>query len=107
LDAETIYSDSLVTITGENILFKRYDIFERDKLVFSPYIEKITVKEPTIWNGKFRFHGKGDFHTWFSRDFQRYKRDKIFLHIFAINGGALDLQSKIQPPLYKYFKKKD
>jgi hypothetical protein len=78
LVAETIYSDSLVTITGENILFKHYDIFERDKLVFSPYIEEIIVKEPTIWNGKFRFHGTGDFHTWFSRDFQRYKRDKIF-----------------------------
>ncbi|MGD0279456.1 MAG: hypothetical protein ABSC11_09135 [Smithella sp.] len=74
---ETMYSDSLVTITGESILFKRYDIFERDKLVFFSNIKKIIVQNPSIWNGKFRFHGTGDFHTWFSRDFQRYKRDKI------------------------------
>ena len=74
---ETMYSDSLVTITGESILFKRYDIFECDKLVFFPNIEKIIVQNPSIWNGKFRFHGTGDFHTWFPRDFQRYKRDKI------------------------------
>jgi hypothetical protein len=72
-----MYSDSLVTITGESILFKRYDIFERDKLVFFSNIKKIIVQNPSIWNGKFRFHGTGDFHTWFSRDFQRYKRDKI------------------------------
>lgn len=73
-----IYSDSLVAITGESILFKRYNIFERDRLVLFSDIEKIIVKDPSVWNGKYRFHGTGDFHTWFSKDFQRYKRDKIF-----------------------------
>jgi hypothetical protein len=78
LAARMIYSDSLVEITGESILFKRYDIFERDRLVNFSDIEKIIVKNPSIWNGKFRFHGSGDFHTWFPRDFQRYKRDRVF-----------------------------
>jgi hypothetical protein len=42
-------------------------------------IEKIVVKKPSIWNGRFRFHGTGDFKTWFPKDFKRYKRDKIFV----------------------------
>ena len=78
MSAETIYSDSLVAITGESILLRRYSISERDRLVFFFDIEKIIVKDCTIWSGKFRFHGTGDFHTWFPKDFQRYKRDKIF-----------------------------
>ena len=76
--AETIYYDSLVSITCDSIVFKRYNIFERDRLVPFSDIEKIIVKPASIWNGKFRFHGTGDFHTWFSKDFKRYKRDKIF-----------------------------
>jgi len=78
LVTETIYSDSLVTITGESILFKRYNIFERDRLVLFSDIEKIIVKKSSLLNGRFRFHGTGDFHTWFPRDFQRYRRDRIF-----------------------------
>jgi hypothetical protein len=76
---EAIYSDSLVKITGRSILFKRYGFFEGDRLVPFSEIEKIVVKKPSIWNGRFRFHGTGDFKTWFPKDFQRYKRDKIFV----------------------------
>ena len=75
---DTNYHDSLVAISGESILFKRYNLFERDRLVLFSDIEKIIVKDPSVLNGKFRFHGTGDFHTWFPKDFQRYKRDKIF-----------------------------
>ncbi|HDQ03887.1 MAG TPA: hypothetical protein ENN23_04860 [Deltaproteobacteria bacterium] len=74
-----IYSDSLVEIKHGSILFRRYSFFERDRLVLLSDIEKIVVKKSTIWNGKFRFHGTGDFKTWFPKDFQRYKRDKIFI----------------------------
>jgi hypothetical protein len=73
-----IYSDSLVSINHSSILFRRYSLFEKDRLVLLSDIEKIVVKEPSLWNGKFRFHGTGDFKTWFPKDFQRYKRDKIF-----------------------------
>jgi hypothetical protein len=75
---ETVYSDSLVKITGKSILFRRYGFFEGDRLVQFSEIEKIVVKKPSIWNGRLRFHGTGDFKTWFPKDFQRYKRDKIF-----------------------------
>jgi hypothetical protein len=76
---ETVYTDALVKITKRSILFRRYGFFEGDRLVQFPEIEKIIVKKPSIWNGRFRFHGTGDFKTWFPKDFQRYKRDLIFI----------------------------
>ncbi|HPD56625.1 MAG TPA: hypothetical protein P5294_06920 [Smithellaceae bacterium] len=74
-----IYSDSLVEIKDNSILFRRYSFFERDRIVLISDIEKIVAKKATIWNGKFRFHGTGDFKTWFPKDFRRYKRDRIFV----------------------------
>ena len=76
---DIIYSDSLITIAKKTIIFRRYGFFERDRKVFFSDMEKIIVKKATIWNGKFRFHGTGDFKTWFAKDFHRYKRDKIFV----------------------------
>lgn len=76
---DTLYSDSLIEIKHGSILFRRYSFFERDRMVLFSDIEKIVVKKATIWNGKFRFHGTGDFKTWFPKDFQRYKRDRIFI----------------------------
>ncbi len=73
-----IYSDSLVSINNESILFRRYSLFEKDRLVPLSDIEKIVVQETSFWRGKFRFHGTSDFKTWFPKDYQRYKRDKIF-----------------------------
>ena len=102
--AETIYSDSLVTITGESILFKRYNIFERDRLVSFSDIEKIIVKV-VIWNGKFRFHGSGDFHTWFPRDFQRYKRDKIFCAFIRDKWWRIGFTVENSAAVVKIFKK--
>jgi hypothetical protein len=79
MQEETLYSDSLVAITRKDILFRRYGFFEGNRLVPFSEIEKIVVKKPSIWNGRFRFHGTGDFKTWFPKDFKRYKRDKIFV----------------------------
>jgi hypothetical protein len=47
-------------------------------------IESIEVKPPTIRNGRWRIHGTGDFKTWFPRDRQRPKRERIF---FARSKG--------------------
>jgi hypothetical protein len=41
-------------------------------------IEQITVVPPTIWNGKWRLHGTGNFKTWYPKDNKRFKRDRIF-----------------------------
>ena len=102
----TSYYDSLVAITGDSILFKRYDIFEHYRLVFFSDIEKIIVKPASIWNGKFRFHGTGDFHTWFPRDFQRYKRDKIFFAFIRNKWWRIGFTVEDSAAVIKIFQEK-
>ena len=102
----TNYHDSLVAITGDSILFKRYNIFERYRLVLFSDIEKIIVKPASIWNGKFRFHGTGDFHTWFPRDFQRYKRDKIFFAFIRNKWWRIGFTVEDSAAVIKIFQEK-
>ncbi len=74
-----VYRDSLVSITEDEIIFEHYYFpTGRKKVVRFSGIERITVKQPTIWNGKWRLHGTGNFKTWFAKDNKRYKRDRIF-----------------------------
>jgi hypothetical protein len=74
-----IYHDKLITITEDDIIFEHYYFpMDRKKVVRLSDIEKITVEKPTIWNGKWRIHGTGNFKTWYPRDNARPKRDKIF-----------------------------
>lgn len=42
-------------------------------------IDKIEVRKPTIWSGKWRIHGTGNFRIWYPFDSSRPKRDKIFI----------------------------
>ena len=102
----TSYHDSLVAITGDSILFKRYNIVERDRLVLFSDIEKIIVKPASIWNGKFRFHGTGDFHTWFPKDFQRYKRDKIFFAFIRNKWWRIGFTVEDSAAVIKIFQEK-
>jgi len=76
---EIIYSDKLVEITKETILFRTYYFPIGKKRITWSDIESIEIKEPTVLNGKFRIHGSGDFRTWFSRDGKRSIRDTIFI----------------------------
>jgi hypothetical protein len=74
-----LYTDSLVTITDDQIIFEHYYFpIRKRKVVRLDDIEQIRVKPPTIWNGKWRLHGTGNFRTWFPQDYKRPKRDKIF-----------------------------
>jgi len=79
MECEPAYSDSLVTITEDEIIFQDY-YFPRGKrkVVRLADVEFITVKQPTWRNGKWRLHGTGDFKTWFPKDNKRFKRDRIF-----------------------------
>mgnify|MGYP001258111815 CR=1 FL=1 len=94
-----LYQDSLITITANEIVFKHYYFpFGREKRVALADIVRVTVKPPTLLNGKWRLHGTGNFKTWFPRDTRRYQRDRIFfaelkdrwVHIgFTAEDGAL------------------
>jgi len=76
---QMIYQDNLITITEDDIIFEHYYFPSgKSKIVRLTDIERITVERSTLWNGKWRIHGTGNFKIWYPRDNQRYKRDKIF-----------------------------
>jgi len=75
----TLYKDSLIELTDEEIVFHRYFFpFGNDKHVALNLIERIEVKQPSFRAGSGRLWG-GDFQTWFPLDFKRPSRDRIFI----------------------------
>ena len=77
---EATYTDKLVTIRKDEIIFHNYYFpFRKSKFVKINDIQSISVKKPTIWNGKWRLHGTGNFKIWFPADHHRPKRDRIFI----------------------------
>ncbi|MBI5607178.1 MAG: hypothetical protein HY879_27920 [Deltaproteobacteria bacterium] len=82
-----LYSDSLVVLTEDRILFEHYYFpIGGRKVVLLADIERITVEPPTLWNGKWRLHGTGNFKTWFPQDYKRPKRDRIFFATLRSQG---------------------
>ncbi len=79
MNEEIIYSDELVEITKETILFRVYYFPFGKKCISLAEIKDIELKEPTLLNGKHRVHGSSDFRTWFPRDGKRPCRNKIFI----------------------------
>ena len=75
-----LYSDKLIVIKKDSILF-RYYYFPTlsGKLVHFRDIEKIVIKKPTFITGKYRIWGTGDFIHWFPFDGKRSIRDVIFI----------------------------
>jgi hypothetical protein len=74
-----LYSDHLVTLSNDAIIFHRYYFpIYTSKVVLLSDIMSIVSKEPTLWNGKWRLHGSGDLKTWFPADFLRFRRKRIF-----------------------------
>jgi hypothetical protein len=74
-----VYSDKLVEITEDSILFRNYYFPFGSKTVNLTDVKSVKALEPTLWNGKWRIYGTGDFHTWFPLDKKRPDRDLIFL----------------------------
>lgn len=80
--SEVIYSDKLVEITDEGILFRNYHFpFGSLRVPFSE-VDGVVSQALTWSNGKWRIHGTGDFRTWFPRDWKRPSRDRIFFVSF-------------------------
>jgi hypothetical protein len=77
---DILYQDKLVLISNHSILFRNYYYpSQKPKEIAFSDVENIKVKQPTLWTGKWRIHGTGDFRTWFPLDSARYKRDRIFI----------------------------
>jgi hypothetical protein len=78
MDADVLYSDSLVEISAETILFRRYYFpFGAKRLTLSD-IERVVVQEPSFATGKYRLQGSAGLRTWFAMDLYRPRRSKIF-----------------------------
>ncbi len=97
--AETIYSDWLATITGESILFKCYDIFELDKLLFPSILKKSSSKSLPFGMVNSAFMEREISISGFPGISRDTNATRFSSCIFAINGGVLDLPSKTQPLL--------
>lgn len=75
----TLYEDSLVKITDQEIVFHRYYFpFGGDKHVPLSQLERIEVRAPSFTFGSWRIWGGGP-RTWFPFDGARPGRDSIFL----------------------------
>ncbi|MBI5550384.1 MAG: hypothetical protein HY911_02675 [Desulfobacterales bacterium] len=84
------YQDHLVSITENEIVFEHYYFPTGSrKVVRIADIAHITVKPPTLWNGKWRLHGTGNLKTWFPKDSKRFMRDRIFFA--ALKGRWVEI----------------
>jgi hypothetical protein len=72
------YSDHLVEIDEHSILVRNYYYPFGDRRIDFRDIERVTIHKPTVWTGKYRYWGSGDFRTWFPPD-TRTTRDAVFV----------------------------
>ena len=80
MNKHQLYEDKLVEITdGSIILYKYYFPSFTPKVISFDIIENINVRKPTLFSGKWRIHGTGNFRTWYPFDSLRPKRDRIFI----------------------------
>jgi len=81
MNPDILYSDSLVEISADIILFRRYYFpFGAKRLKLSD-VERVIAQKPGFFTGKYRLQGSAGLHTWFPMDLQRPKRSRIFLMI--------------------------
>jgi hypothetical protein len=85
-DSAILYSDNLVTITGNAITFKDYSLLLKPRQVNFADIDHIDVLEPSLTTGKYRMWGSGNFTLWFPLDSGRSSRDKIFHAYLRVRG---------------------
>jgi hypothetical protein len=76
---EELYSDALITIRGNSIVFHDYYFVGVSKAVLFNEIDAVTEYEPDIYNGKWPVWGSGSPGVWFPLDWERPKRDRIFV----------------------------
>ena len=74
-----LYSDALVDVADDGIIFKRYFFPFGSKRVEFTRIQRIETRKPSVLGGKWRLWGTVDFRTWFPLDWKRPSRDKIFV----------------------------
>lgn len=83
MNKQLLYEDKLAEISDNSITLNKYYFPSLGpKVILFNRIERIEVKKPTLFTGKWRIHGTGNFRTWYPFDSLRPKRDKIFIIYF-------------------------
>ncbi len=75
----TIYSDNLVKVYENGIRFRNYYFPFGSKFVEFSDILGFEKKSPAFLNGKWRIWGTSNFMVWFPLDWNRPRRNSIFL----------------------------
>ncbi len=107
MKSKIVYQDSLLEISCDKIVLKNYyfpSLKPKELLIES--IDKVEVKEPSMRTGKYRYHGTGDFRTWFPLDNLRSKRDKIFFLFLKNTWMRIGFTGENSEAIEKYFKDK-
>ena len=107
MNSEVVYLDKLVEITDNSILFRWYYFPFGSKRVILSDIDHIVEKKPTLWSGKWRIHGTGDFKTWFPCDWKRPIRDRIFIISFHNKWKRIGFTVEDSETVAKIFKDKE
>jgi hypothetical protein len=81
VNVDILYSDRLIEISADTILFRRYYFPAGAKRLNLSDIERVVVRTPAFTTGKYRLQGSGGWRTWFPMDRQRPHRSKIFVMI--------------------------
>jgi hypothetical protein len=79
MSTDVIYSDHLIELSHDSILLRDFFYPFRSKRVVFSEIAHVLLEKPTLWTGKYRIYGTGDFRTWFGPDMSRASRDRIFV----------------------------
>ena len=74
-----LYSDALVDVGDDWIVFKWYFFPFGSKRVEFARVERIETRKPSLREGKWRLWGTFDLRSWFPLDWKRPSRDKIFV----------------------------
>jgi len=84
----TLYSDRLIEITDEEIVFRGYYLpVAGSRFVPLDRIGSVRVLRPSLFRGSWRIWGSGDFRTWFTWDPGRPGRERIFVG-FTVEDSA-------------------
>ncbi len=74
------YHDGYADVFEDSIVIKKYYFpIPLSKRIDFNEIESISIETPNIKNGKWRIWGSGNLNTWFPLDFDRHKRNKMFI----------------------------
>jgi hypothetical protein len=78
MNATVLYSDNLIEISTDTILFRRYYFPLGAKRLKLSDIERVVLQQPSFSTGKYRLQGSSGLHTWSPLDLQRPRRSTIF-----------------------------